>query len=1003
MIVKESVSVMDYEELEQIKLYMSETDEVLLKKGDIKSSLSFRFAKYLLISGFRNVIDIMDSFFSIVFCGLWSYDTYNDGSQEYIEYIIQMIITLMLIFFFFINIFASDNKIMFALSIHAALDYLTLLPTLLYNIGVVTGPVFAFWRVVRIICCLRLESVLSRKNLLIGKTIYRLIITLFSLIFISGAAILEIDNYYIRNLSEGQKFNQKSDLSLLSFHDMLYFMIVTISTVGYGDISPRHDVSKVIVVFTLLLMLALIPAQTQDLIKVTSLSSSYTRISYQSHGDDTHHLLLMGDVSFNTIRMFLEEFYHQDHGASEIHMILMQSTPPTEDFVGLLNLPQYESRVIYLQGNWMNFHDLKRCMADRIDCGIILSKMSTQSPMLEDYKNILRAFSIKKYGAVKGRKSVRIALQLLKPQNKAIFNLGRGLSSFDQVICAEELKLQLIAKSCVCPGIITLISTLITSGVPPLSSEDASLWQNQWALTYLLGMQHEVYRVRLDGVRFGGYRYSDVCRALYAAFNIIVVAIEVPVGSNERQVFVHPSNYVLSSESYYTYVINTELPDVERINALNMAEAGFQKYEPSRISAKELDEMRKKGRTKTQADMDECRQNYYLLKRPAQQEEAALYKADYRKIENHVIICGLVSSIEYFILALRTKIMGGSRPPIIIMTTEQIKTEIWKKINLFEDVYFIRGSPLNPADLERASINRAIGVVILSEEISNGKKVGSKNTKEAEAIFIYKTIKNMNTRAFVVIELSNMSKVSFLLSSKNPYTAKYGNIMSEPFAAGEVFIPSLLDALMCQAFYLPYIMQIIQQFIMGNALTPADVLEVYKKMDLAQSALFLLDMSPDLVNQKYFSCVFDKCVAEKGMLPIGLYKADPGNPKPYVLLSPPDDTPISSNDKLFVLSEYNPLTLQDGNMMLGKPATMEATKLDAEDASVIVSKLKGETGRLDMENAKQLHAIEKRMADLLAKTHTISAEAEESQDAWESLIGDHVRLFVRNKNNVQYQ
>jgi hypothetical protein len=33
----------------------------------------------------------------------------------------------------------------------------------------------------------------------------------------------------------------------------------------------------------------------------------------------------------------------------------------------------------------------------------------------------------------------------------------------DQVLCSEELKLQLLAKSSICPGIITIIWSLITS------------------------------------------------------------------------------------------------------------------------------------------------------------------------------------------------------------------------------------------------------------------------------------------------------------------------------------------------------------------------------------------------------------------------------------------------------------------------------------------------------------------------------------------------------------
>jgi hypothetical protein len=38
----------------------------------------------------------------------------------------------------------------------------------------------------------------------------------------------------------------------------------------------------------------------------------------------------------------------------------------------------------------------------------------------------------------------------------------------DQIICVEELKMTLLSKSCICPGLITFMSNLIrSSGEPP--------------------------------------------------------------------------------------------------------------------------------------------------------------------------------------------------------------------------------------------------------------------------------------------------------------------------------------------------------------------------------------------------------------------------------------------------------------------------------------------------------------------------------------------------------
>ena len=56
---------------------------------------------------------------------------------------------------------------------------------------------------------------------------------------------------------------------------------------------------------------------------------------------------------------------------------------------------------------------------------------------------------------------------MLKPENKDLYfkSLG-GNDDYDQVICVEELKLYLLAKTCLCPGINTLISILITSNKP---------------------------------------------------------------------------------------------------------------------------------------------------------------------------------------------------------------------------------------------------------------------------------------------------------------------------------------------------------------------------------------------------------------------------------------------------------------------------------------------------------------------------------------------------------
>lgn len=71
---------------------------------------------------------------------------------------------------------------------------------------------------------------------------------------------------------------------------------------------------------------------------------------------------------------------------------------------------------------------------------------------------------IKKYLKSNNVSNVKICMQLLRPEGKSHYYLSLNKqSSSDQVICVEELKLSLLAKSCLCSGLIAFFTNLITS------------------------------------------------------------------------------------------------------------------------------------------------------------------------------------------------------------------------------------------------------------------------------------------------------------------------------------------------------------------------------------------------------------------------------------------------------------------------------------------------------------------------------------------------------------
>jgi len=65
---------------------------------------------------------------------------------------------------------------------------------------------------------------------------------------------------------------------------------------------------------------------------------------------------------------------------------------------------------------------------------------------------------------------------LIKPESKTHYTSLNMVTTNDQLIIVEEIKMNLLAKSCFSPGLIALISNLITSS----SQQDISQREKRW-------------------------------------------------------------------------------------------------------------------------------------------------------------------------------------------------------------------------------------------------------------------------------------------------------------------------------------------------------------------------------------------------------------------------------------------------------------------------------------------------------------------------------------------
>lgn len=135
----------------------------------------------------------------------------------------------------------------------------------------------------------------------------------------------------------------------LNYGDCLYFAIVTMSTVGYGDISPQTVLGRVFSCFFILCALAAFASCIPEIVEMFLASSKYSGAYASRPGK--RHVVVCGDVTTESIKHFLDDFLHPDRRRTDVEVVFMNQSKPDLQLKSLLR--RHFSRVKYLEVSMM--------------------------------------------------------------------------------------------------------------------------------------------------------------------------------------------------------------------------------------------------------------------------------------------------------------------------------------------------------------------------------------------------------------------------------------------------------------------------------------------------------------------------------------------------------------------------------------------------------------------------------------------------------------------------
>lgn len=153
-----------------------------------------------------------------------------------------------------LRLWCAENPLRYFFSLYSLIDLVAILPFFLGTNDIRFIRIFRWFRILRLIRFLEGQTTFGYVSSQDGAIVTRILFTLFAIVFVYSGLI-----YQVEHPVNSERYR--------TFLDAVYFSVATMSTVGFGDVTPISEMGRLLTVLMIVTGIVLIPWQLGDLIK----------------------------------------------------------------------------------------------------------------------------------------------------------------------------------------------------------------------------------------------------------------------------------------------------------------------------------------------------------------------------------------------------------------------------------------------------------------------------------------------------------------------------------------------------------------------------------------------------------------------------------------------------------------------------------------------------------------------------------------------------------------